>query len=88
MYFIKLAILVFGCPRDRYITNFTRKPLLQKPVGELLLPRLQGGNALLLLLLQGLLRVACLLRLGLAGLGAQAKDKQEKEGSHNWSALR
>ena len=26
MYFIKLAILVFGCPRDRYITNFTRKP--------------------------------------------------------------
>ena len=27
MYFIKLAILIFGCPRDRYITNFTRKPL-------------------------------------------------------------
>ena len=26
MYFIKLAILIFGCPRDRYITNFTRKP--------------------------------------------------------------
>ena len=22
-----LAILVFGCPRDRYITNFTRMPL-------------------------------------------------------------
>ena len=49
MYFIKLAILVFGCPRDRYITNFTRKPLLQKPVGELLLTRLQGNDALLLL---------------------------------------
>ena len=28
MYFIKLAILIFGCPRDRYITNFTRKPLV------------------------------------------------------------
>ena len=26
MYFIKLAILISGCPRDMYITNFTRKP--------------------------------------------------------------
>ena len=73
--------------REDEVCRCVRLDLLQKPVGELLLPRLQGGNALLLQLLQGLLRVACLLRLGLAGLGAPAKDKQEKEGFHNWSAL-
>ena len=26
MYFMKLAILIFGCPRDMHITNFTRMP--------------------------------------------------------------
>ena len=26
VYFIKLAILISGCPGDMYITNFTRKP--------------------------------------------------------------
>ena len=30
MYFIKLAILTFGCPKDMYITNFTRMPLPQQ----------------------------------------------------------
>ena len=70
--------------REDEVCRCVRLDLLQKPVAELLLPRLQGSDALLL---QGLLRVACL-RLGLADLGAPAKDKQEKEGSHNWSALR
>ena len=27
MYFMKLAILIFGCPGDMHITNFTRMPL-------------------------------------------------------------
>ena len=28
MYFMKLAILIFGCPGDMHITNFTRMPLV------------------------------------------------------------
>ena len=70
--------------REDEVCRCVRLDLLQKPVGELLLPRLQGSDALLL---QELLQVACL-RLDHAGLGAPAKDMQEKEGSHNWSALR
>ena len=27
MYFIKLAILIFGCPGNTHVTNFTRMPL-------------------------------------------------------------
>ena len=27
MYFMKLAILIFGCPGDMHITNCTRMPL-------------------------------------------------------------
>ena len=26
MYFIKLAILIFGCPGNTHVTNFTRMP--------------------------------------------------------------
>ena len=29
MYFMKLAILIFGCPGDMHITNCTRMPLWQ-----------------------------------------------------------
>ena len=28
MYFMKLAILIFGCPGDMHITNCTRMPLV------------------------------------------------------------
>ena len=51
--------------------------LLQQPVHELLLPRLQGNDALLLWL--------CAPNLG-AAMGTPAEDQEEKKGFHNLSS--